>query len=386
MSDSMSFTKPLSRDEHLRYSRHTILPEIGIEGQQKLKSRSALVVGAGGLGSPVCLYLAAAGIGRIGIVDFDRVDESNLQRQVIHHSSDVGRPKVQSAAGRIAEINPFVKVQPFQEKLSSKNALRIVSDYDIVIDGTDNFATRYLVNDACVMLGKPNCYGSIFRFDGQASVLCHSEGPCYRCLYPQAPDPGLIPNCAEGGVLGVLPGLVGTIQATEAIKVLLGIGEPLIGRMLLIDALDMQFRQLKVHRSPDCPVCGEHRSITELIDYDQFCGGENKRPEPQSPYDIEPTELQQRLQAKTPTLVLDVREAHEYEICNLAGTLIPLADLPDRMSELDPNARIVVHCKMGGRSAKAVKQLREAGFKNVENLRGGIMAWKEQIDPTLPNY
>ncbi|MCC9600514.1 molybdopterin-synthase adenylyltransferase MoeB [Stieleria sp. JC731] len=401
----MSSNHTLSREELVRYARHAVLPEVGTLGQEKLKASSVLVIGTGGLGSPVCLYLAAAGVGRIGVVDFDHVDESNLQRQVIHHTSDIGRPKVDSAKERIAAINPFVDVQTFNERISSQNGFALVEGYDLVIDGTDNFATRYLVNDLCVLAGKPNCYGSIFRFEGQSSVLCHSDGPCYRCLYPQPPDPGLIPNCAEGGVLGVLPGMVGTIQANEAIKLLLGIGEPLIGRMLLIDALDMQFRQLTINRDPHCPVCGPNPTITSLIDYDQFCtnspqghspnrGHSTEQPsnrgqspdQGQSPWDIEPQELKRRLDVGESVTIVDVREPFEYEICNLGGRLIPLAELPNRLDELNREEPIVVHCKMGGRSTKATRLLRDAGFTTVENLRGGIKAWRSVIDNSLADY
>lgn len=375
----------LAREETARYARHLTLPEVGTRGQNQLKSASVLVVGTGGLGSPVALYLAAAGVGRIGIVDFDRVEYSNLQRQIIHGSEDVGRSKVDSAAESIGNINPFVQVDKHDQAFSSENAMRIGVDYDIIIDGTDNFATRYLVNDVCVLLGKPNCYGSIFRFEGQASVFGLGDGPCYRCLYPKPPNPGLIPNCAEGGVLGILPGLVGTIQATEAIKIILGIGDSLSGRLLLLDALDMKFRELAINRDPNCPVCGDHPTITAPIDYDQFCGTP-KKDAAQSPWDIEPAELKRRLDSGEAITVLDVREPHEYEICNLGGTLIPLGELAQRHQELDRSRPIVVHCKMGGRSAKAVKLLRDAGFDDVSNLNGGINRWSNQIDATVPVY
>ena len=375
----------LSSEEKLRYARHLVLPEVGMEGQEKLKASSVLVIGAGGLGSPVALYLAAAGVGRIGIVDFDRVEFSNLQRQIIHGSEDVGRSKVSSAAESIASINPLVCVDSHEQPLSSDNAMSIVARYDIVIDGTDNFATRYLVNDVCVLSGKPNCYGSIFRFEGQASVFGMSGGPCYRCLYPQPPDPGVVPNCAEGGVLGVLPGIVGTIQANEAIKLILGTGNPLSERLLLFDALEMKFRELKVSRDPKCPVCGDQPTITEPIDYEQFCGVP-KKDDAQSPWDIEPIELKRQMDARESVVVLDVREPHEYETCNLGGVLIPLGELAERTGELDPSANIVVHCKMGGRSAKAVKLLRDAGFGRVSNLKGGITAWSKQIDASIPTY
>ena len=375
----------LSTEETSRYARHLTLPEVGSEGQAKLKAASVLIVGTGGLGSPVSLYLAAAGVGRIGIVDFDRVEYSNLQRQIIHGTEDVGRSKVDSAAEAIADINPLIKIEKHDQAFTSENAMRIASDYDMVIDGTDNFATRYLVNDVCVLLGKPNCYGSIFRFEGQASVFGLDGGPCYRCLYPKPPEPGLIPNCAEGGVLGVLPGIVGTIQATEAIKIILGIGDHLSGRLLLLDALEMKFRQLKVNRDTDCPVCGDRPTITSPIDYEQFCGVP-KASDSQSPWDIEPSELKRRMDATDQLTLLDVREPHEFEICNLGGTLIPLGELPDRHGELERSASIIVHCKMGGRSAKAVQLLRDAGFTDVSNLKGGITAWSKQIDPSIPTY
>lgn len=375
----------LSSEEKQRYARHLVLPEVGAEGQEKLKASSILVVGAGGLGSPVALYLAAAGIGRIGIVDFDRVEFSNLQRQIIHGTDDIGRSKVTSAAESLASINPTIHVECHEQPLSSGNAMSIVASYDIVIDGTDNFATRYLVNDVCVLSGKPNCYGSIFRFEGQASVFGLPGGPCYRCLYPQPPDPGLVPNCAEGGVLGVLPGIVGTIQATEAIKLILQRGQSLTGRLLLFDALEMKFRELKVSRDPSCPVCGDQPSITEPIDYAEFCGVAKKN-DAQSPWDIAPAELKRRLDAGEPMLILDVRERHEYELCNLGGALIPLGELPQRTGELNSAANIVVHCKLGGRSAKAVELLREAGFSDVWNLKGGITAWSDEVDPSVPKY
>ncbi|QEG39239.1 molybdopterin-synthase adenylyltransferase MoeB [Roseimaritima ulvae] len=377
-----------SPEERHRYARHLSLPEVGLEGQAKLRAASVLIIGVGGLGSPVAMYLAAAGVGRLGIVDPDRVEYSNLQRQVIHSSDRVGCPKVESATESITRINPFTAVTAIDAALTSDNAMEIASDYDIVIDGTDNFATRYLVNDVCVLLNKPNCYGSIFRFEGQASVFGHSGGPCYRCLYPQPPAPGTVPNCAEGGVLGVLPGLVGTIQATEAIKLILGIGDSLSGRLLLIDAADMQFRQMKIRRNPDCPVCGDSPTITAPIDYDQFCGVSSAQADndQQSPWDIEPAELQRLLSEQTEFILIDVREPHEYAICNLGGTLIPLAELADRHRELPADKPLVVHCKLGLRSAKATRQLRELGYKDVRNLRGGIDAWSVQIDQTIPRY
>ena len=377
----------LSNDEILRYSRHLILPEVGMEGQLKLKQAKVLCIGAGGLGSPLALYLAAAGVGTLGIVDFDVVDLTNLQRQIIHGTGDIGRKKLDSAADRLAAINPNVNVRKFETRLTSANALEILRDFDIIADGTDNFATRYLVNDACVLTGKPNVYGSVFRFEGQASVFAIKDGPCYRCLYPEPPPPGVVPSCAEGGVLGILPGLVGVIQATETIKLILGSGEPLIGRLLLVDALAMRFREVKVRKSPDCPVCGEHPTVTQLIDYEQFCGirGEQK-PATATISDMTPEELKQRLDAGDDLFVLDVRDPHEYQICNLGGHLIPLNDLPKRVGELDPSREIVVHCKLGGRSAKAVDFLKQAGFTRVHNLVGGINAWSERVDPKVPKY
>jgi adenylyltransferase/sulfurtransferase len=378
----------LSNDEVLRYSRHLIMPEVGMEGQLKLKQAKVLCIGAGGLGSPLALYLAAAGVGMLGIVDFDVVDMTNLQRQVIHGTADVGRKKLDSAADRIAAINPYVDVRKFETRLTSANALQLFRDFDIIVDGTDNFPTRYLVNDACVLSGKPNVYGSIFRFEGQASVFATQNGPCYRCLYPEPPPPpGLVPSCAEGGVLGILPGLVGVIQATETIKLILGSGEPLIGRLLLVDALAMRFRELKLRKDPDCPICGDHPTVTQLIDYEHFCGirGEEKRATA-TMLDMTPEELKQRLDAGDDLFVLDVREPNEYQICNLGGHLIPLNDLPKRVSELDSSREIVVHCKMGGRSAKAVDFLRQSGFGKVHNLAGGIQAWAERVDPKMPKY
>jgi adenylyltransferase/sulfurtransferase len=382
----------LSNEEVLRYSRHLIMPEVGVEGQQKLKAARVLSIGAGGLGSPVALYLAAAGVGTIGLVDFDVVDFTNLQRQIIHFTSDVGRPKLQSAKEKLAAVNPFVEVRTFEAKLSSDNALKILADFDIVVDGTDNFPTRFLVNDACVFTGKPNVYGSIFRFEGQASVFAAKDGPCYRCLYPEPPPPGAVPSCAEGGVLGILPGLVGLIQATEAIKLILGMGEPLIGRLLLVDALGMKFRELKLRKNPDCVVCGKRPTVTKLIDYEEFCGlrGQEKpvtTPTPGVP-EITVEELKQRLDAKEDIFILDVREPHEYKICNLNGQLVPLGDLPKRVQELDgaKEREVVVHCRSGGRSAKAVAFLQQAGFKKAKNLKGGILAWADRIDPKVPKY
>ena len=378
----------LSKEEILRYSRHLIMPEVGMEGQQKLKAARVLCIGTGGLGSPLALYLAAAGVGTLGLVDFDVVDFTNLQRQVIHFTSDVGRPKLESARQKIAAINPFVDVKTFETKLTSDNALQIFAGFDIIVDGTDNFPTRFLVNDACVFTGKPNVYGSIFRFEGQASVFAAKEGPCYRCLYPEPPPPGLVPSCAEGGVLGILPGLVGLIQATEAIKLILGSGEPLIGRLLLVDALGMRFRELKLRKNPDCVVCGKHPTVTKLIDYEEFCGlrGQEQPVATTGIPEITVEELKQRLDAKDDLFILDVREPHEYQICNLSGYLVPLNDLPKRVHELDPSKDMVVHCRSGVRSAKAVDFLRQAGFTKTRNLAGGILAWADRIDPKMPKY
>jgi adenylyltransferase/sulfurtransferase len=378
----------LTNDEILRYSRHLIMPEVGMEGQQKLKAAKVLCIGTGGLGSPLALYLAAAGVGTLGLVDFDVVDYTNLQRQIIHSTADVGRKKLDSAAEKLSAINPFVEIKKFDTRLSSENALEIFADFDIIADGTDNFPTRYLVNDACVLTGKPNVYGSIFRFEGQASVFATEEGPCYRCLYPEPPPPGLVPSCAEGGVLGILPGLVGVMQATEVVKLILGIGDPLIGRLLLIDALGMKFRELKLRKNPECPACGAHPTITKLIDYNEFCGirGEEEKPLTAGIPEMQVEELKRRLDAGDDLFVLDVREPHEYQICNIGGHLIPLNDLPKRVSELDSSREIVAHCKMGGRSAKAVAFLQQAGFKKIHNLSGGILAWADRIDRTMPKY
>ncbi|HXZ42600.1 MAG TPA: molybdopterin-synthase adenylyltransferase MoeB [Terriglobales bacterium] len=387
VTQSQTETTTLNNDEILRYSRHLIMPEVGMEGQQKLKAARVLCVGAGGLGSPLALYLGAAGVGTLGIVDFDVVDYTNLQRQIIHSTADVGRKKLDSASEKLKAINPFLNIRAFETKLTSENALDLFREFDIIADGTDNFPTRYLVNDACVLTGKPNVYGSIFRFEGQASVFATEEGPCYRCLYPEPPPPGLVPSCAEGGVLGILPGLVGVIQATEVIKLILGKGDPLIGRLLLVDALGMKFRELKLRKNPDCPACGTHRTITKLIDYNQFCGirGEDKPVDAAIP-EIQVEELKRRLDAGDDIFVLDVREPHEYQICNIGGYLIPLNDLPKRVNELDSSREIVAHCKMGGRSAKAVQFLRQAGFQKVHNLKGGILAWADRIDPKMPKY
>lgn len=383
----------LTKDEVARYSRHLIMPEVGMEGQRKLKAASVLLIGTGGLGSPLGLYLAAAGIGRLGLVDFDVVDHSNLQRQIIHGTKDVGRPKIQSAKDRIADINPHVQIDTYEFALRSENALDVIKDYDIVIDGTDNFQTRYLANDASVLLGKPNVYGSIFRFDGQASVFYpKAGGPCYRCLYPEPPPPGLVPSCAEGGVLGILPGIIGVIQATEAIKLIIGEGEPLIGRLLLFDALKMKFRELKLRKNPDCPLCGVNATITKLIDYDQFCGvtpSAEQKQEEASDWEITPAQLKARLDRGERVTIIDVREPHEWQIANLenyGAQLIPLGQFPARVGELNPDDDIVVHCKMGGRSAKAYDLLQKAGFKKIKNLKGGILAWADQVDQSMPKY
>jgi sulfur-carrier protein adenylyltransferase/sulfurtransferase len=378
----------LTGDETQRYSRHLILPEVGLEGQKKLKGASVLCIGAGGLGSPAALYLAAAGVGRLGLVDFDAVDLSNLQRQILHGTPDVGRAKLQSAKARLTAINPGVRVDTYETALTSKNALDLFAPYDVILDGTDNFPTRYLVNDACVLLGKPNTYGSIFRFEGQASVFSAPGGPCYRCLYPEPPPPGLVPSCAEGGVLGVLPGVIGTIQATEAIKLILGIGEPLVGRLLLYDALTMRFRELKLRRDPECPICGDHPTVRALIDYDQFCGVVPAATAPIPETTVEA--LDARLRNGDAVFVLDVREPGEYQICRIPGsTLIPLGDLGRRLAEVPsgPGAPdIVVNCKMGGRSAKAVRQLLDRGYPRVQNLQGGILAWIDRVDPSQSKY
>jgi len=379
----------LSKDEILRYSRHLIMPEVGMDGQLKLKQAKVLCIGAGGLGSPLALYLGAAGVGKLGLVDFDVVDFTNLQRQVIHGTSDVGRAKLDSARDTLLEINPNVEIETFPIRLSSDNALDIFGEYDMVADGTDNFPTRYLVNDACVLLGKPNVYASIFRFEGQASIFYAPYGPCYRCLYPEPPPPGLVPSCAEGGVLGVLPGIMGCIQAMETIKLILGRGEPLIGRLLLFDALGMKFRELKLRKNPDCPICGTHRSITKLIDYEQFCGirGEEHIPMQTGIPEITPAEVKKKMDAHEPFVLIDVREPHEYQICRIPGSkLIPLGEVPKRMNELDSADEIVVHCKSGMRSAKAVDLLMKSGFRKIHNLKGGILAWSDQVDPSVPKY
>jgi molybdopterin/thiamine biosynthesis adenylyltransferase/rhodanese-related sulfurtransferase len=380
----------LSPEEILRYSRHLIMPEVTLEGQRRLKAARVLVIGAGGLGSPALLYLAAAGVGHLGVVDFDRVDFSNLQRQVLYGTDDVGRPKLSCAAERLRSVNPHIEIQLHEVRLTSANALEILQGYDVILDGTDNFATRYLVNDACVLLGKPNVYGSIFRFDGQASVFYPPYGPCYRCLYPEPPPAGLVPSCAEGGVLGVLPGVVGCIQATEAVKLILNQGEPLIGRLLIYDALEMRFRELRVRRDPSCPICGENPTIRALIDYEEFCGVRGQE-QAQAPLGADQVitveELYERLQRGPRPVILDVRNPEEWQICHLNGAkLIPLAELPARVHELNPADEIVVHCRSGGRSAKAVHWLRQMGFQRVRSLKGGIVAWAEKIDPSLPRY
>ena len=380
---------PLTPEEMRRYGRHLVLPEVGLEGQQRLKAASVLLVGAGGLGSPLALYLAAAGVGRLGLVDFDRVDETNLQRQVLHGSSSLGRGKLESARARLSDINPHIHIETYELRLARDNAFEVMRGYDVVADGTDNFATRYLVNDACTLLGIPNVYGSIFRFEGQASVFDARRGPCYRCLYPEPPPPGLVPSCAEGGVLGVLPGVIGTVQATETLKLILGVGEPLIGRLLLFDALTMSFRELALRKDPDCPLCGERPTITELVDYEKFCGltAAEQAVATSERIEITVAELEAlRKRGETPVLV-DVREPHEYAIAHIEGSrLIPLGTLPARMSELDPGAPTVIFCHRGPRSLRATELLRRSGFANVLNLKGGIDAWSREIDPGVPRY
>jgi adenylyltransferase/sulfurtransferase len=380
----------LNNDEIRRYSRHLILPEVGLAGQKKICSTSVLCIGAGGLGSPIAMYLAAAGIGKLGILDFDTVDYSNLQRQILHTEQDVGRPKTESARETIQGINPHVEVVIHNTRISSENALDLIRPYDIVVDGTDNFPTRYLTNDACVLLRKPNVYGSIFRFEGQASVFApHLGGPCYRCLYPEPPPPGMVPSCAEGGVLGVLPGIVGCIQAAEILKLALGKGSSLIGRLLLLNALDMKFRELKLRRDPECPVCGEHPTITELIDYQLFCGITPEPAEPAAnPDEVTVQDMKRALDdPKLGIRIIDVREPDEYEIAHIDGVpLIPLGTLPQRFTELDPNQQYYIHCKSGIRSMKALQFLREQGFKYLKNVRGGILAWSDEIDHSVPKY
>jgi adenylyltransferase/sulfurtransferase len=380
----------LSNEEILRYSRHLIMPEVGMEGQLKLKSAKVLLVGTGGLGAPMGLYLAAAGVGRIGLVDFDVVDFTNLQRQVIHGTKDVGRKKLYSAADRMLDINPNVQIDRYEVALTSENALEILAGYDLVADGTDNFPTRYLVNDACVLLKKPNVYGSIFRFEGQATVFAYPGGPCYRCLYPEPPPPGLVPSCAEGGVLGILPGMIGMVQATEVVKLILGTGEPLVGRLLLYDALAMRFRELKLRKNPECPVCGDHPTITKLIDYQEFCGIPQHEPPPapgMTEWEIDPVEVKKKIDRGERFQLIDVREPHEYQICSIpTAKLIPLGDLPKRVNELDSSVELVAHCKSGVRSGKAIDFLRQAGFRKVKNMKGGILAWSDKVDPSVPKY
>ena len=380
----------LTTDDLSRYSRHLILPEVGMEGQQKLKAAKVLCVGTGGLGSPLAFYLAAAGVGTLGLVDFDVVDASNLQRQIIHSTKDIGRKKLDSAAEKLTALNPALNIVKHETMLSSANALEIIKDYDIVADGTDNFPTRYLVNDACVILGKPNAYGSIFRFEGQASVFATEEGPCYRCLYPEPPPPGLVPSCAEGGVLGILPGLVGVIQATEVIKLILGKGSPLIGRLMLVDALNMRFRELKLRKNPECPVCGENPTITQLIDYQQFCGivpesKEDKTMKNGIPQ-ITVKELKRRIDAGEDLQLIDVREPYEYQIAQIGGKLIPQNDVPQRLAEIDRNREVVVHCRSGARSQRIAEFLVQSGYPKVANLAGGILAWSDEVDPKVQKY
>jgi len=380
----------LSNEEIARYSRHVIIPEVGMAGQRKLKAASVLMIGTGGLGAPLGMYLAAAGVGRLGLVDFDVVDSSNLQRQIIHGTRDVGRPKIASARDRLEDINPHVEIETHETRLTSENALGLIVNYDVIVDGTDNFPTRYLVNDACVLTDKPNVYGSIFRFEGQASVFWAARGPCYRCLYPEPPPPGLVPSCAEGGVLGVLPGIIGCIQATETIKIILGAPDILVNRLILFDAWRMRFRELKLRKNPDCPVCGDNPTITELIDYEEFCG---MRQQPQVETEtrmeeITATELKQRLDRGDDIQIIDVREPHEYDIAQIPNsTLIPLGQVVNRMAEIDANRETVVHCKMGGRSAKAIEALQRSGFTGkLSNLKGGITAWSNEVDPSVPKY
>jgi adenylyltransferase/sulfurtransferase len=379
----------LSQQELLRYSRHLILPEVGLAGQRRLKAASVLIVGAGGLGSPLALYLAAAGIGRMGLVDFDVVDESNLQRQILHGTADVGAPKLESARRRLADLNPGVAIELHEARLDRDNALPILGRYDVIADGTDNFATRYLVNDACVLLGKPNVYGSIFRFEGQASVFDARTGPCYRCLYPDPPPPGLVPSCAEGGVLGVLPGVIGVIQGIETIKLVLGLGETLVGRLVLFDALAMRFRELKLRKDPACPICGTSPSITELIDYEEFCGltaVEQAGVEAEA-WEIDATALAAKRARGDDFVLVDVREPHEFEIARLPDAkLVPLGSLPERIHELDSSREIVLHCHHGQRSMRALEFLRQSGFRRLKNLRGGIDAWSRDVDPAIPRY
>ena len=384
MSSSM-----LSNEEIRRYSRHLIMPEVGMAGQRRLKQSSVLLIGTGGLGSPLALYLAAAGIGHIGLVDFDVVDESNLQRQIVHGTATLGISKTESAKRRLQDLNPLIELTSYEVQISSANALDLMRPFDLVVDGTDNFPTRYLTNDASVLLGKPNVYGSIFRFEGQVTVFSSRDGgPCYRCLYPEPPPPGLVPSCAEGGVLGVLPGVIGTIQATEAIKLLTGIGEPLIGRLMLYDALSMRFRELRLRRNPNCPVCGDHPTIRELIDYDQFCGITPPVHVMSNQYEITPTELAAELTSAQRPFLLDVRNPYEVDIATIPGTskVIPVDQLPERLGELDSALDMVIYCRSGARSGRAVELLKSTGFRKVRNLVGGILRWSDDIDPSVAKY
>lgn len=382
----------LSTEESTRYARHLLLPEVGLEGQKRLRRSRVLLIGAGGLGSPVSMYLAAAGVGTIGMVDFDVVDATNLQRQILHGTSDLGRPKLDSAADSLREINPHVTIERIGERLTSQNALGILEGYDLVVDGTDNFPTRYLVNDACVLTGIPNVYGSIFRFDGQASVFWGARGPCYRCLFAEPPPPGIVPSCAEGGVLGVLPGIIGTIQATEAIKLLLGVGETLLGRLLMLDALRMRFREIRLRKDPECPACGENPTVHELIDYERFCGitpEHELEQEMASIPEIDPAELKARLDRGDRLTIIDVREPHEWDIANLeplGARLIPMNEIPERIGEIDASEEIVLQCRSGARSARVLEYMREQGFERLHNLRGGINAWSEEVDSSVPRY
>ncbi len=377
--------RPLDPEEVARYSRHLVLPEVGVVGQTRLRGARVLVVGAGGLGSPLALYLAAAGVGHLGLIDFDDVDVSNLQRQILYGTSDVGRPKVTAARARLADVNPMIDIEAHRERLSAANALERLAGYDVVVDGTDNFTTRFLVNDACVLLGKPNVYGSIFRFEGQASVFWPGRGPCYRCLYPEPPPPGMVPNCAEGGVLGVLPGIIGTLQATEAIKCILGLGDSLIGRLLLFDALEMRFRELKVRRDPACPVCGDEPSIRKLVEIGQNCASPSTAPD--ADHEISVAELKRRLDEGDNPMLLDVRTPQEWAICRLDGAhMIPMQELSGRKKELDPSSEIVVYCHIGGRSRMAVAFLRQQGYGRARNLTGGIDSWALEIEPAMPRY
>jgi sulfur-carrier protein adenylyltransferase/sulfurtransferase len=383
---------PLTQDEILRYSRHLIMPEVGVEGQEKLKAAKVLMIGTGGLGSPAALYLAAAGVGTLGLIDFDVVDFSNLQRQIIHSTKSVGKPKVESAKERLLEINPLIQINTYNEMLTKNNILKLLDGYDMVLDGTDNFQTRYLVNDACIFKNKPFVYGSIFKFDGQATVFYPKKGPCYRCLFAEPPPPGMIPSCSEGGVLGILPGVIGVIQATEVVKLIIGKGEPLIGRLMLYDALKMSFREVKFRKNPKCPVCGDNPTIKELIDYDAFCGikrGEEAKPNgaKMGNDEISAKELKKWMDQKKRFTLVDVREPSEFEINKIPGArLIPLGTITENASKLDSTDEIVVHCHFGGRSAKAMKMLQELGFKNVKNLVGGIDAWSQDVDPSCPRY